>query len=81
MSTNILEYSYEENTRHLNDDEALEKYKREKALHPDALVVLNDHNCGHWDVEVYKTDDEKREYIEERARGFIDSVISMFRKA
>ena len=80
MSASILEYSYDENTEHLDDAEALEMYRREKAQHPDALVVLDDLSCGHWDVEVYKTEEEKREYLEKRARSTIRKFLNAFKK-
>ncbi len=80
MAAIIQEYSYDDDTRHLEDSEALEKYKSVKALHPDALVVLDDLKCGHWDVEVYKTEEEKQEYLQEAARSFLDRFIEMFRK-
>ncbi len=80
MSASILEYSYEDDTQHLKDDEALEAYKREKARNPDALVVLDDLPCGHWDVEVYKTDEEKEEYLGKRSRGILEKFANAFKK-
>ncbi|HYG10004.1 MAG TPA: hypothetical protein VD835_08670 [Pyrinomonadaceae bacterium] len=79
MST-VLEYSYEENTRHLDDSEALEKYKREKAVNPDALIVLDDLRCGHWEVEVYKTPQEKENFLRKRLAELWDDFFSPFKK-
>lgn len=79
MSTNILEYSYENETNHLDDGEALEKYKREKVLHPEALIVIEDLNCGHWDVEVYQTEEEKQEYLQKKTRSILDKFLAMLK--
>ncbi len=80
MSANLIEYSYEDETQHLDDGEALEKYKRERALHPDALIILEDLNCGHWDVEIYETEEEKEEYLSERASSILDKFLRVFKK-
>jgi len=80
MAAIIQEYSYEDDTPHLNDEEALEAYRRKKARHPDALVVLDDLHCGHWDVEVYKTEEEKEAYLGKRARGILERFAGAFKK-
>jgi len=80
MSTNILEYSYDENTRHLDDDEALEKYNREKSLHPDAIITLVDLDCGHWDVETYKTSEEKESFLRKKLSSLWGNFFSAFSK-
>lgn len=80
MSASILEYSYEENTRHLDDGEALEKYKREKIANPDAVIVLDDLACGHWEVDVYKTPEEKEGFLRKRLAELLDDFFSPFRK-
>jgi hypothetical protein len=80
MAAIIQEYSYEDETLHLNDEEALESYRREKTRHPDALVVLDDLRCGHWDVEVYETEKEKEEYLGKRARGILERFANAFKR-
>ncbi len=80
MAAIIQEYSYEDDTFHLTDEEALETYRREKAIHPDALIVLDDLHCGHWDVEVYKTRDEKEEYLGKKARSILERFARVFKK-
>jgi hypothetical protein len=81
MATNILEYSYDYERQPLDDDEALEKYKREKSLHPDALVVLDQFDCGrHWDVKVYKSEEEKEMYLRKRVMRILERVASGFAK-
>lgn len=80
MSANILEYSYEENNRHLDGDEALEKYRREKAKHPDAYVVLDDLECGHWDVEVHETPQEKESFLRKKLNAMLADFFSAFKR-
>lgn len=80
MSASILDYSYDDETHHLDDDEALEKYKREKALHPDALIVLDDLACGHWDVDVYKSSDEKEAFLRKRVDKILEKFANTFYK-
>lgn len=80
MSTNILEYSYESENEHLDDAQALDFFKKETALHPDALVVIDDRRCGHWDVEVYKSKAEKTEYLQKRISQIFDRFLTTFRK-
>lgn len=69
MST-VLEYpSYDEADNCLDDKEALERYRLEKASNPDALVTLDELHCGeHWKVRVYKTKAEKEEYFRKRVQ-------------
>lgn len=80
MSASIVEYSYDDETHHLKDDEALEKYKHEKAFHPDALIVLQDLECGHWDVETYTSDTEKQEYLQKRVHQILGKIVAAFKK-
>jgi hypothetical protein len=73
MST-VLEYpSYDEADRCLDDSEALEHYRIEKARNPDALVVLDELHCGeHWRVKVYQTKSEKENFLRERIKRIFD---------
>jgi hypothetical protein len=80
MSASILEYSYESELGHLDDVEALETYKRERILRPDAMIVLDDRPCGHWDVEVYESKEEKREYLQKRISQIFDRFFNTFKK-
>lgn len=59
---NVVEYSYDDEKHHLNDKEALEAYTKAKKLHPGAIVVLDDLACGHWDVDIYETPEQKNAY-------------------
>jgi hypothetical protein len=76
----VLEYAYEYKTRHLDDKEALEKYESEKKRNPNAIVVLDELDCGHWDVQVYESQEEKEEYLRERLADILERFISNFRK-
>lgn len=60
----VAEYTYEKN--HLTEAEALERYEREKSLYPDGLVVLEDLDCGHWEVNVYRTESEKEIFFQKK---------------
>jgi len=72
MST-VLEYpSYDEADHCLDDSEALEKYRDEKARNPNALIVLDQLHCGeHWKVNVYETEDEKEKYLKRQIKRII----------
>jgi hypothetical protein len=80
MSANILEYSYDDNTHHLDDREALEAYKREKAAHPDAYIVLDDLDCGHWTVEVHESPQEKESVLRKSLATLVENFFSAFKK-
>jgi hypothetical protein len=74
MSANILEYpSYDEAEHCLDDREALERYRAEKAANPSALVTLNELHCGeHWKVKVYNSKAEKDEYFRKKIRRLLE---------
>ncbi len=73
MST-VLEYTYDDE-KSLSDREALETYTREKSQNPDALVVLDQLNCGvHWRVKTYKSEDEKQEYLKDKVKKIFDKI-------
>jgi hypothetical protein len=64
--SSVLEYTYDD-VHPLDDREAVEKYREEKAASPDALVVIDDLGCGvHWAVKSYKTEREKEVYLRRR---------------
>jgi hypothetical protein len=77
---NTVEYSYETGTRHLTDDEALETFKRAKQSNPDAIVVMDDLSCGHWDVDVYTTDSQKKSYYRKRVDRLYNQLMSKLTK-
>ena len=68
-------YDYEEKKDHLDADEALKVFLKER-MQNDALVVLEDLKCGHWNVKVLRTDREKEEYLKERITGIWKKVIN-----
>ncbi len=82
--TNIetLEYTYEDRPHrsHLDDTEALEKYKKEKTANPDALIVLDDLDCGHWGIDVYETQEEKEVFYQNYVSSLKNKWLDRFRQ-
>lgn len=75
----MVEYAeYEIEKDHLTGDEALERYQREKALHPDAIITLDDFDCGHWEVHTYRTEREKQIFYRTRLARLFKNVLSGF---
>lgn len=62
----VLEYTYSDKADHLTESDALEQYSRARSEHPDALVMLRDLDCGHWQVQVHETEQEKQQALRER---------------
>ena len=72
-----VEYSYDDKTRSLDPEEALERYRHEKALHPDALVILDLLHCNkHWDVKVLQTAKEKEVYLAKTVHDILERFIN-----
>jgi len=72
--SSVVEYSYDEDPP-LSDREALDVYTREKSRNPDALVVLDQLNCGaHWRVKTYKTEEAKEDFLREKVKKIFDKV-------
>jgi hypothetical protein len=59
----IAEYEYETKLPHLTSTEALERFNKARKDYPNALVTLNDLDCGHWKVEIYTTKVQKEKYL------------------
>ncbi len=57
------DYDIGPNLEHLDDGKMIEVYQLQKQQHPNALISVDDHDCGHWTVTVYKTDLEKHLYF------------------
>ncbi len=74
-----LEYSYEEQSDHLSEGEALERYTRAKREHPNALIMLRDLDCGHWQIKTYETDDEKNALLRKKLASMVRTFWSAFR--
>ena len=70
----LAEYTYDEQTAHLSESEAIERYTSLRREKPDALLVLRDLDCGHWRVQAYQTDAEKNAYFRRR----LDSIFKVF---
>ena len=74
------EYTYE-SKRSFNHSEALNEYKRAiQRHHPDALIVLDDLGCGHWNVIVLQTSAEKDQYYRRRLSSFYKQATRPLRK-
>lgn len=80
--SSVLEYpSYDEATNCLEDRDALEKYRAEKARNPGALVVLDELDCGkHWTVKVYESKEEKEEFLRKRIQRIFGRITANLRK-
>jgi len=77
----LLEYTYEDKHDHLSEGEALESYTRAKREHPDALVVIRDLDCGHWQIRTYETDAEKNALLRKRLASMVRTFWSAFHLA
>lgn len=64
--SNYTEYTFESKDQHLKEVDVLDQYKKAKALNPDAIVILEDLSCGHWNVNIYKTPEQKEEFYKKR---------------
>lgn len=73
-------WNYYSGSQHMTDAEAIERYRKEKSAHPDALVVLDDLDCGHWDISVYSTDEEKEEFIRSKWSDFLGQFKSYLKR-
>ena len=56
------EYAYEADDEHMSEGEAMARYKNAKRLYPDAIVNLEEMPCGHYAVNVLKTDWQKQTF-------------------
>lgn len=70
-----LAYTFDYKPRHLTEKEVLTRYQNVKTSEPDALVVLEDLDCGHWTVNVYRTKREKNNYLKHRADSLIQRLL------
>lgn len=66
--------NYSHDSTHLTETEAIERFQEAKTKFPSAIVELEPHHCGHWTVEVHRTESEKQNYY----RRAIDSLVNNF---
>lgn len=73
----IEEYAYGAELMHLSEGEALRRY-RSAVIHkaPDSLVVLEDHDCGHWGVAEYSTPEEREVYFKHLLNKYVTLFMS-----
>jgi len=76
----VAEYEYEPKSSHLSDAEALDPYSAARRDHPDALVVLDDFDCGHWRVQVHTTDAQKEAYLRRYIADAMAMLVQFLRK-
>ena len=62
---NIDEYEYAFEA-HFDETEVMDRYNKEKQKHPDALVVIEDLPCGHFEINLYKTEKDKQAFYRRR---------------
>lgn len=67
----VLEYTYDERPEHLDDRAAIKQYEKALTEHPEALVDLRDLDCGHWEVNVYKSATEKNAFLVRRLNALL----------
>jgi hypothetical protein len=76
----IEEYTYGSKNKHLNDREASDTYRKEKADNPGAIVTLEELDCGHWNVSVYATPSEKEALLYTKMIDMVNALRSVIRK-
>jgi len=69
------EYKYDSRI-HLGDAEATRKYLEEKSKNPDAYVMLNDLDCGHWAIKTYRTEPQKQKFLQNKWNELIGNFYS-----
>jgi len=75
----VAEYTpYDRDSDHLPENEALKLYSAMKASDPEAIVVLRDLDCGHWQVRRYSTQVEKNEYLNRYLRRIYGRFVKAF---
>ncbi len=67
-----VEYAYE--TPHITESEVLERYAREKTRHPNAIVNIEDLDCGHFNVEVYESESEKQVFYNKQINRLLKKL-------
>jgi hypothetical protein len=77
----IAEYSYDQETEHLSEREALKEYEKQKSESSrDALVNLEELRCGHWRVRTYQTEPEKQEFFRKKLNRIWRNTIAHLSK-
>ena len=73
-------YSYETKLGHLTERKAIEEYKRAKQANPEALVTLDDLDCGHWAVAVHSTEQEKQAVLARKLADIFSQALAVLNK-
>jgi hypothetical protein len=77
--SDFAEYSYGKKHDHLSEEEAINRYKQVKVSSPDAIVELDDLDCGHWSVSVFSTESEKEAYFQNRINNLMQRLLAMLK--
>jgi hypothetical protein len=67
-------FVYEYDMPHLDEAEVLERYTKEKARHPHAVVTIDKLDCSHFEVNVYETDREKQFFYQKRLARIMENL-------
>ena len=62
----VYEQYQKQPQEHLTKGEALKLYQELKRKDPNALIELEELECGHWSVTAYKTKEEKDAFVKRK---------------
>jgi hypothetical protein len=79
LTAKEIDRSYQYDTA-LDEDEALERYAKEKAQNPGAIVTIEELHCGeHYRVKVFKTEREKGTFYQMTLREMFSNLWDAFK--
>ena len=77
----LEEYTYDYGPPHLSETEATERYRRATtSKESDTLVVLDNHDCGHWTVQEFKTATAREAYLRSKLQSIVAQFFNVFSK-
>lgn len=79
INTEVLEYSYEDKTTHIREADVLKNYKEQKTLYPNAVVTVDNLDCGHWRIETFKTEEQKQVFYKKKLSKMVSELLNRFR--
>jgi hypothetical protein len=71
------DYGYGSQPHHLDDEEMVERYESERRRNPSAIIAVDAQGCGHWAVQVYSTDIEKKLFYAKRISELLSNAIKL----
>lgn len=82
VSDEDLEYApYDRPADHLTAKQAMSRYAKVRSEKPDALVILEDLDCGHWRVNQFETPPEKNAYLLSYLESFRNRLTETIRRS